>query len=277
MGGALAADFEATDLAPAIGAEVRADRESLLAGRFAKEIRALLERRGVVIFRDMPLDDAQQKAFTQTLGALAPQRGLEVVDISLDRAVNPRDAENFRSTVHWHIDTINTPLPNLAVMLAAQQVSEVGGETEFANTYAAWDELPDAEKAAYDGLRVVHAHEAAQLMITPEPSLAQLEHWRTYGRAEQPLVWTHRSGRKSLAISSSAMYVVGKSPEDSRYILTRLRDWATQRRYVYQHSWRRGDLVIWDNTGTMHRVLPYRQDSGRLLRRTALEGEEPFA
>jgi alpha-ketoglutarate-dependent taurine dioxygenase len=114
-------------------------------------------------------------------------------------------------------------------------------------------------------------------MVTPEPSLAQLEHWRTQEHYEQPLVWTHRSGRKSLVIGSSASYVVGKSPEESRYILTRLRDWATQRQFVYQHQWEIGDLLIWDNTGTMHRVLPYPAESGRLLRRTAIQGEEPVA
>ena len=78
-------------------------------------------------------------------------------------------------------------------------------------------------------------------------------------------------------VGGSASHVVGKSPEESRYILTRLRDWATQPRFVYQHRWRMGDLLIWDNTGVMHRVLPYPPDSGRLLRRVALEGEEPIA
>jgi alpha-ketoglutarate-dependent taurine dioxygenase len=112
-------------------------------------------------------------------------------------------------------------------------------------------------------------------METPEPSLALLEEWRTYSRSEQPLVWSHASGRKSLLLGSSAQYVVGKSPEDSRYILTKLRDWATRPEFVYRHQWRIGDLLIWDNTGCMHRVLPYPAGSGRLMRRFVLKGEEP--
>ena len=63
----------------------------------------------------------------------------------------------------------------------------------------------------------------------------------------------------------------------STELLVRLRDWATQPQFVYRHQWSVGDLVIWDNTGTMHRATPYDPDSGRLLQRTKLAGEESFA
>ncbi len=63
----------------------------------------------------------------------------------------------------------------------------------------------------------------------------------------------------------------------STEILVRLRDWATQPQFVYRHQWSVGDLVMWDNTGTMHRAKPYDPKSGRLLNRTKLAGEEPFA
>jgi alpha-ketoglutarate-dependent taurine dioxygenase len=60
-------------------------------------------------------------------------------------------------------------------------------------------------------------------------------------------------------------------------LLTRLRDWATQPQFVYRHEWKLGDMVIWDNTGTMHRAIPYPPDSGRMMHRTQLAGDEPFA
>jgi alpha-ketoglutarate-dependent taurine dioxygenase len=63
----------------------------------------------------------------------------------------------------------------------------------------------------------------------------------------------------------------------SAELLVRLRDWATHPQFVYRHKWSVGDLVVWDNTGTMHRVLPYDPRSGRLLKRTKLEGEESLA
>jgi alpha-ketoglutarate-dependent taurine dioxygenase len=271
------AALETVDLTPRIGTEIRTDAATLLSGKHAKEIRALLERRGVLVVRGVHFGDEQQKAFSLTLGDTILQAGKEVMNISWDKNVNQRSAEYQRGTVFWHIDLMNTPLPNLASILTPRVLSDVGGQTEFANTYAAWDDLPEADKREYDGLRVVHALEASQVMSTPEPSLAKLEEWRQQDAFAQPLVWTHRSGRKSLVLGASAHYVVGKSPEESRYILTRLRDWATQPRFVYHHEWQMGDLLIWDNTGTMHRVLPYAPDSGRLLRRTALKGEEPVA
>jgi alpha-ketoglutarate-dependent taurine dioxygenase len=270
--------FSTKDLTPRIGTEIEIDRHALLSGTHAKEIRGLLEKRGVLVFRNAHLDDEQQTVFTKTLGETALQLGKEVMSIAMDKSVNnPRSAEYQRGTIYWHIDLMNTPLPSLASILTPRKLSEEGGDTEFANTYAAWEDLPEDEKREYAGLRVIHALEASQVMTSPEPSVAQLEQWRVQPKAEQPLVWTHRSGRKSLVLGASAHYVVGKSPEESRFILTKLRDWATQRQFVYRHKWQMGDVLIWDNTGTMHRVQPYPMDSGRHMRRTALKGEEPVA
>jgi alpha-ketoglutarate-dependent taurine dioxygenase len=268
--------LETVDLTPLTGSELKADLAALLGGRFAAQIRETLERRGVLVVRGAPMDDAQQAAFGRTLGEPDRLRGQELLNVSLDPNAN-READYFHATVFWHMDQIATPRPHLAIMLTPRRLPEAGGETEFANAYAAWEALPEAEKQAVQDLRVVHALEASLLMVAPEPSLAELERWRREPIAERPLVWTHRSGRKSLVVGSTALYVVGKSPEESRHILTRLREWTTQRRFVYQHRWRTGDLVVWDNTGVLHRVLPYPRDSGRLLRRTALRGEECFA
>ncbi len=97
------------------------------------------------------------------------------------------------------------------------------------------------------------------------------------GRFTLPLVWKHRSGRKSLVVGCTAHYVLGMGIEEGSALLTRLRDWATKPQFVYRHEWTVGDLVMWDNTGTLHRAMPYALDSGRMMHRTKLEGEEPFA
>ena len=107
--------------------------------------------------------------------------------------------------------------------------------------------------------------------------MAQIAQWRTLPSRVHPLVWTHLSGRKSLVVGATAFYVLDKTPEESAYILAHLREWATQPRFVYQHRWTLGDLIVWDNTGTIHRALPYPADSGRLMRRTAVRGEESIA
>jgi alpha-ketoglutarate-dependent taurine dioxygenase len=92
-----------------------------------------------------------------------------------------------------------------------------------------------------------------------------------------PLVWTHRSGRKSLVIGNTAVNIVGVDPLQGLELLVWLRDWATQPRFRYSHRWRAGDAVLWDNTGTLHRATPYAAGSGREMRRTKLAGEEPLA
>src|SRR5438067_9238066 len=96
--------FEVTDLTPVIGSAVKADAETLLSGRYATQIRALLERRSVLAFRRMNLDDAQQTAFTATLGELQLQAGEKVINVSLDARVNQEKASYQRGNEFWHLD-----------------------------------------------------------------------------------------------------------------------------------------------------------------------------
>jgi alpha-ketoglutarate-dependent taurine dioxygenase len=270
--------FQTVELTPRIGTEIRSDIPTLLSGEHAAEIRELLEQRGVLVFRELGLTDEQHLAFSKTLGDLLLQGGDELLNISLDRDANKGKeflAEYLKGSWYWHIDQANADIPTRASLLTGRKLSDVGGDTDFANTYAAWDDLPEADKQAYEKLRVVHSLESSQLYIKPEPSLADLEGWRARNPSRtHPLVWTHKSGRKSLVLGATASYVVGMSPEESRYTLTRLRDWATRPEFVYRHHWKLGDLVIWDNTGTMHRATPYPVDSGRKMTRTTLKGEE---
>ncbi len=156
------------------------------------------------------------------------------------------------------------------------KLSDVGGETEFCNTYAAYDDLPQSDKDLIADLRVVHSAERSQYYVRPEMSYEELAFWQKSPTKTCPIVWTHQSGRKSLLLGATADYVIGLPVEQSRALLARLRDWATQPQYVYRHEWQPGDLLIWDNTGTMHRVLEYPVDSGRLMHRTILAGEEPL-
>jgi len=111
----------------------------------------------------------------------------------------------------------------------------------------------------------------------PEPSVDHLRRMMRIGDKELPLVWTHQSGRQSLVLGCTARHIVDMDYRRSAELLVGLRDRATQPKFVYRHQWSVGDLVIWDNTGTMHRAMPYNPDSGRLLTRTKLAGEEPFA
>ncbi len=274
--GLASAQLDVVDLTARIGSEIRTDLDTLVSGRGAADIRATLEQRGVVFFRGLEIGDEEQVAIAKTLGDIVQNEGQEgIYKISLDTNVNQR-AEYLKGSLFWHFDGSLQPYPNLATLLRAVQLSETGGETEFCNTYAAYDDLPPADKELIAELRVVHSAERSQYYVRPEMSYDEIVFWQKSPTKACPIVWTHQSGRKSLLLGATADYIVGYSVEESRALLARLRDWATQPQYVYQHQWQPGDLLIWDNTGTMHRALPYAIDSGRLMHRTILAGEEPL-
>ena len=264
------------DLTPRIGSEIQTDVETLLSGKLSGEIRALLEQRGVVAFPEINLTDEQQIAFTKTLGTIVEEGQGNITKITMDPTENDK-AGYLRGAFFWHIDGTMQEVPVLASIMSARRLSAIGGDTEFCNTYAAYDDLPDDEKVEFDKIRVVHALEATQRYVYPEPTFEMLQGWQRYADNELPLVWKHRSGRKSLVIGSTASHVVGMDRRASAALLCRLREWATQPQFVYRHKWTIGDLVIWDNTGTMHRALAYPLDSGRMMHRTKLQGEESFA
>ena len=264
------------DLTARIGSEIQSDVQTLLSGVHRAEIRALLEERAVLAFRELKLTDQQQVAFTRTLGTIVDEGENNIFKVTLDPMENA-GAEYLKGAFFWHIDGTMQKTPIYASIMSGWRLSPTGGQTEFSNTYAAYEDLPESERKALDKLQVVHSFEASQRYVNPEPSYAQFKAWRKRaGTNELPLVWTHRSGRKSLVLGSTAAYVVGMCPEGSSELLCRLRDFATQPQFVYRHEWKVGDLVIWDNTGSMHRALPYALDSGRMMHRTKLEGEESF-
>ena len=270
------AKLKVTDATPRIGSLVEADKQTLLSGAAAKEIRDILEARGVICFPEIDFTDEEQVAFTKTLGQIVDEGEGNIYKVTLDPLENP-GVEYIKGAFYWHIDGTNHKVPLLASLLSARRLAPVGGDTEFCNTYAAYDDLSAEDKQLVDKLQVVHTIEFSQRNINPEPSWEEYERWSAFPSNTLPLVWTHRSGRKSLVLGSTATYVEGMGFREGMALLVRLRDHATQPRYVYRHKWKVGDLVIWDNTGTMHRATPYATDSGRMMHRTKLHGEEPFA
>lgn len=271
--------FKTTDLTARIGTQIETDIPTLLSGKHAQDIRAILEQRGVIAFRQLNMTDEEQVAFTKTLGTYAIEQGEEadggVYKISMDAEVQPM-VEYLKGAFYWHLDGTTSDFPILASIMSSKRLAPEGGQTEFCNTYAAYDDLPETDKAAFADLKVYHSFVSTQRITTPEPSLEQYLSWRARGGNVLPLVWNHRSGRKSLVVGATTEYVIGMDPRESLDLLFRLRAWATQPQYVYRHEWTLGDLVIWDNTGTLHRALPYDFASGRLMHRTKLAGEEPF-
>jgi alpha-ketoglutarate-dependent taurine dioxygenase len=241
-----------------------------------------LEANGVLVFRGLDLEPDMQVAFCRRLGELDYSEGHHPVPgiyrVTRDTAKSSA-AEYMKGTFHWHIDGC-TPLhgepPQRATVLSAKAVADSGGETEFASTYAAYDALAHDEKKRFASLRVLHSLEASQRLVYPNPTQEQVKGWRARPTSVHPLVWTHRSGRKSLLISAHADRILDMEADASRALLNELMDRATRKDLVYRHRWSVGDTVIWDNTGVMHRATPYSAGSPREMLRTTIFGNEPI-
>ena len=239
---------------------------------------AALEDNGALVFRDLHLDDATQVAFSRKLGEVetfGQGEHPEIFRVTLDPAKN-RSATYLRGTFDWHIDGCTEDIPIMATMLSAHAVAESGGETEFASSYEAYEQLDDDEKERLASVRVVHTIEASQRLVNPDPSPDELALWRRRPPKVHPLVWQHRSGRRSLVLGATADHVVGMDPDASRALLDELLARATTPELVYRHEWSLGDVVIWDNRGVLHRACRYDATSPRDMHRTTFAGDEPI-
>jgi alpha-ketoglutarate-dependent taurine dioxygenase len=261
-----------------VGAEVKGvDRARLLADEdLPAACLEALEANGALVFRDLHIDDATQVAFSRKLGEVEifGQSELpEIFRVTLDPAKNPV-ASYLKGTFDWHIDGCTEDIPIMATMLSAHAVADTGGETEFASTYGAYDDLSDEEKERFDSVRVVHTIEAAQRLAFPDPSPEEVAIWRKRPAKVHPLVWRHRSGRCSLVLGATTDHVVGMDRDEGRALLDDLLARSTTPDRVYRHEWNVGDVVIWDNRGVLHRACPYDPSSPRDMHRTTFAGDE---
>jgi len=279
-------------LTPRIGAKAVMGKQEALDPKNADEITAALEHYGVLLFPQIGLDDDEQVIFSNNLGEIIPMGALRsdgthdpVYKITLDPKENPAGSVYLRNTIGWHIDGLfDDGPPAKATMLTGKRLSATGGQTEFCSTYAAYDDLPERDKEYYESLRILHSLETSYRSTRPDAGEEDEASWRKVeaararsgrrGEKEHPLVWHHRSGRKSLVLGMSADHVVGIPEAESRALIEKLTAHATRREIVYRHEWTVGDLLMWDNCGVMHRVIPYDPSSGRMMHRTTLYGVE---
>ena len=251
------------------------------------EVEAAIDRYGVLVFPGQFIDDDQLLAFSQHLGPLetTAKSSLDMkhrlgdprlADISNvdenDRlfALNDRRRMYNLGNQLWHTDASFRRVPAKFSLLHARVLPPTGGETEFADLRAAYDALDPAMQAKIEGLVAEHSiwHSRARLGFTDfsEEERAKLP------PVPQMLVRRHPgSGRKTLYLASHAAHIVGWPEAEGRPLIDELIGFATQPRFVYTHTWRLGDLVMWDNRCTMHRGLPWDEANHRRdLRRTTI-------
>lgn len=235
------------------------------------ELTAAIDRYAVLVLHDQRLDDAALRATGLAFGPLSAPRKLrharrlvheDIADISnLDEQGRLRRQDDHKrldalGNQLWHSDASFRQVSGGLSMLHAHVLPPSGGETEFADLRAAWDALDAPTKARIEGLSCEHSifHSRGMLGHTD---------YNEMERAASPpathgLVRVHPgSGRRTLYIGAHAGAIVGMPVPEGKLLLRDLMEHATERRFVHRHTWRVGDLVIWDNRCTLHRGRPY--------------------
>jgi taurine dioxygenase len=161
-------------------------------------------------------------------------------------------------------------------MLYGIEVPETGGDTQFANMYAAYEDLPPEMKEEIATLRVEHRYESSRRgtrILTLAADEAALVPEVTH-----PLVRVHpQTGHKALYLNPNRMErIVGLGRAESDRLLDALVAHAVSERYQYRHKWRQGDVLIWDNRCTMHKANgDYALGARRFMHRIMIEGTVP--
>src|SRR5712691_6753777 len=280
-------------IGPCLAAEVEGiDITKPLSPEEVAAIHAGMDTYAVLVFHDQQIDDEQQLAFTRSLGEIEHSTGASLrapeeyrlpttfADVSnLDQHHKPFARDDRRRLFAignrlWHSDSSFKVIPAKYSLLHARTIPSKGGNTEFADMRAAYDALDGETKAEIEDLICEHS----QLFSRQQLGFTDFtdEERERFKPVRQRLVRTHPStGRKSLYLASHAGAIVGWPVPEARAFLRDLVEHATQPRFVYAHTWRVGDLVMWDNRRTMHRARPFPAHEPRDMRRTTLMGDGP--
>jgi alpha-ketoglutarate-dependent 2,4-dichlorophenoxyacetate dioxygenase len=286
-------DLDIRPLHPVFAAEVYGvDLRDAPGASLVAQIDEAMDRYAVVVLRDQIIDDDQQLAFAKALGPLEPTPAVidahlhrlkhrEMVDISnlqLDGSI--LGAEDRRRLFNlgnrlWHSDSSFKATPAKYSMLHARVIPPEGGETEFADMRAAWDALPEATKRLIEPLVCDHSLLYSRALLGFDAFTE--EERQAFAPVPQRLVRRHPgSGRRSIYLSSHIGAIHGWPRPEALALIRDLTEHATQREFVYRHTWRLHDLVIWDNRCTMHRARPFEdQLFKRDMRRLTLEDSAP--
>ncbi|MGH7324808.1 MAG: TauD/TfdA dioxygenase family protein, partial [Candidatus Rokuibacteriota bacterium] len=278
-------------LHPLFAAEVRdVDLGATLDEATFGEIHAAFTEHSVLVFPDQPLSDERQVAFSRRFGPLEQTTSSiarndtvarEIADLSnVDAEGQMIPADDRRMLYHsgnqlWHTDSSFKPVPALASLLSAREVPPEGGETEFASLRAGWAALPEPTRRRLEGLVAVHHFAYSRGLIAP--GLLTTEQDAALPPVRQALVRVDPvNGRKTLYLGSHASHIEGMPVEEGRALLRDLLAFATQPEFVYRHTWRVGDLVMWDNRAVLHRGRPWdARRYRRVMHRTTVAGEGP--
>jgi taurine dioxygenase len=233
----------------------------------------------ILLLREQNLTEEDQVRFAEYFGP--PARTINVHNTGRHPAVMlvtniRKDGKPIGALpdgeMHFHTDQCYVEKPAAASMLYAIEVPSVGGNTLFANAYLAYETLPAEIKRRIDGRQAINAYDYENASTTRGTRLREgVPHF------SHPVVRTHLvTGRKALYVNRLMTIAIdGVSQAESEELLNMLFDHQEQRRFVYEHVWRVGDILMWDNRCTLHARTDFSAAERRLMRRITILGERP--
>ena len=277
----LEATLSIEPLSPQIGGIVRGvDLTQELSTETANAIREAFHDYSVLLFPAQAIEPDDQIRFASLFGnADGNEKSRATETDRRERRKGIMYVTNIRENgkpigslpdgeMHFHADGAHRAIPYRCTTLYAQRLPSRGGETKFANLYAAYDALSDQMKARLEGLKALHAHETS---ATLRDQVDDQENGKA-NRAVHPLVATHPvTGRKSLYLSRlMTRYIIDMDRAESDALLAELIEHAEKPEFVHAHKWTVDDLIIWDNRCVNHARNDFPEDEVRLLRRVTV-------
>ena len=280
--------FEERPIAAPLGAQIHCGNVLELDERSRVRLRDALTRHLVLLIRDQDLSDPELIAFGRTFGDLdvAPlaytdghreRQHEEVIVVSNVKEGGVPIGVLGDAEVVWHSDNSYRETPLAASMLYGIEIPAEGGETGFVNMYLALETLPAGLRAAIEGRRLKHdaTYNSAGVLRRGFVATSDV---RAAPGPWHPIVRTHpQSAHDALYLGRRPnAYIEGLSNEDSEALLNALWAHATRPQVAWHHTWRRGDILVWDNRCVMHHRNPFDPAARRVMHRIQCKGERPY-
>ena len=276
-----------TPLSPAIGMEVHGiDLARPAPAETIASLTEALSNHCILLFRDQEMTPEQHIKFSEYFSDLEPhiadQFNLpdhpEIFVVS-NIVEQGREIGARGGARHWHSDYSYREIPSLGSLFYCLETPPEGGQTQFANMYAAYNELPEAQKRFLEKARAVHDYNHYwSTYTTHRPPLTEAQLSQVPPVAH-PALRTHPdSGRSALYLCQHVVsHFEGMAYEESQKIIEEIMSFATEPQFVYTHVWRPGDVVFWDNRSSIHRATDFDEESHtRRMHRTTLIGDRPY-
>lgn len=271
-----------TPLNPVIGAEIHGvDLSKPLGEATFKEIETALLQHLVIFFRDQDLNPDAHMAFASQFGELEhPHPFFPKIESHPRISVLENDEDRPPETNYWHTDVTWRDKPPMGSVLFGADIPPVGGDTLWANMYAAYDKIPDELKTRLEGMRAVHSIEvfgASQNYDNAKDQAALSEILKKYPPQSHPIIRTHPvTQRKALFVNATfTQHIEGMDAAESHALLQSLYDIVKLPEVQVRFSWTKGAVAVWDNRATQHYAVADYWPQYRRMHRITINGDKP--